>query len=129
MPQNFTTNKSRTMSSISEYLKLIPIGFKNRDKVIEGTINAVRMHFGILPKGEQDEIVRRRLICHTCKYQSENAKEEGYTTNRIDAHCILCNCPISSKTASLQSMCGADVWNQNHPKEQLPIKWDVYKTK
>ena len=120
---------NRLEEAVTEYLKLLPIGFTNREKVLEGTINAVKMHFGKLPQDQQDEIVRRRLICHTCKYQSENAKEEGYITNRIDAHCILCNCPISSKTASLQSMCGAEIWNLNHPKEQLPIKWDVYKTK
>lgn len=64
-----------------------------------------------LPEDEQTEIVRRRLICAGCPFSSSNAVKEGYKTNRIDEHCIMCGCTIQRKTASLTSACGIDCCN------------------
>jgi hypothetical protein len=81
------------------------------DKVIEGTVNQVKAEMGLLPEDHQAEIIRRRLICATCPFNSSNAVGEGYITNRIDEHCIMCGCTITRKTASLLSNCGIDCCN------------------
>lgn len=115
------------MSRLIEYLKLLPEGFKNRDLVFEGLVNKVKEKFKLLPEDQQEEIIRRRVICEACPFNSENAKElTGFKTDRIDKFCIHCNCNLELKTSSLQSKCGIDIWNRNNPEEQMPLKWDIY---
>jgi hypothetical protein len=65
----------------------------------------------MLKEEEQQEIVRRRLICATCPFNSSNAVKDGYKTNRIDEHCIMCGCTITRKTNSLSSDCGISCCN------------------
>jgi len=116
------------MSKISEYLKLIPEGLKNIDKVAEAVINQVKSSYGGLPEDEVEEITRRRLICAACPFMSKNAVEAGiYTTKREDEHCIHCGCPISTRTASLLSECGIASYNRKHPESPMELKWTVYK--
>ena len=116
------------MSALLEYLKLLPKGIANADKVIEGIINNVKFKHGDLPEDEQNEIIRRRAICAGCPFMSENAKAAGnYISQRGDPHCIHCQCDIEWKTSSLASRCGISVWNHRNPKNQMPLKWDVYK--
>lgn len=125
------------MSALSEYLKLIPKGIANLEKVVEGITNSVRMDFNALPTDKQDEIIRRRLICQTCPYNSVNAQaspeyvllhNKHYSTDRKDFHCSICKCPISTKTASLESNCGLETYNSSHPENLQPLKWTKYDT-
>jgi hypothetical protein len=99
---------------------------------------------GMLPEEEQAEIVRRRLICAECPFNSINAKNNGYTSDRLDEHCVMCGCTIARKTASLSSACGIDCCNyepttkcnckkpnlakyNNVNKTNLELKWDIFK--
>lgn len=99
-------------------------GAKHPQKVVEGISNAVKLEHGLLPEDEQEEIIRRRLICQTCPMMSAN--REGYTSKRKDEHCTMCSCPIQTKTASLSSDCGAVTYNERHPEDPKPILWTKY---
>lgn len=107
-----------------EFLKLIPEGMHNPSLVIEGAVNAVKAKYSLLPEDEQEEIVRRRLICASCPFSSKNregAKQKGFD------YCTLCSCPLETKTAALGATCGAQIYNERHPEDQKPILWTVYK--
>lgn len=121
------------MSAIKDYINLIPNALKNSDKIVEGIINKVKMDLGVLSKEEQDEVIRRRLICADCPFTSSNAvanKSLGYSTDRIDEHCVHCGCNIELKTSSLQSNCGIEVWNRDNPDSKIDLKWEAFnKTK
>jgi len=112
------------MNKIEEYLRMLGKGIKNPLLVLEGITNAVKMEYGSLPQEEQDEIIRRRLICSKCPMMSKN--REGYSTHRKEEHCTLCSCPILTKTASLDSVCGAKTYNERHPEDIKPILWEKY---
>lgn len=99
-------------------------GMAHPQQVLSGITNAVKLEYGMLPEDEQEEIVRRRLICSQCPMMSKN--REGYTTSRKDEHCTLCSCPITTKTASLASDCGAVTHNERHPEDPKPILWEKY---
>jgi hypothetical protein len=116
------------MSKLTEYLKLIPAGIDNLPAVVEGIRNNVKLENGTLTQDEEDEIIRRRLICSTCPFMSLNAVAAGtYKTNRTDAHCTMCGCPIKTKTASLASDCGIATYNARNLDNQLQLKWEKYK--
>lgn len=116
------------MSKLSEYLALIPGGIKNLGSVVEGFRNQIKMEYGNIPKEDEDEIVRRRLICSSCPFMSTNAIKAGtYFTKRTDEHCTACGCPLATRTASLSSPCGLDSYNRLNPNNQLPLKWDKFK--
>lgn len=107
-----------------EYLKLIPEGLKHPKDVLEGHVNNVRLTLGNLPEDEQDEIIRRRLICEGCPNNSKNkegAKEKGFD------YCTLCSCPINTKSAALGAQCGAATYNERHPEDSKPVLWTRYK--
>lgn len=112
------------MSKIVEYLKLLPKGLKNIDKVAEGVINKTKEAFNALPEDELEVITKRRLICEGCEFNSKNAI--SYETERIDDHCIHCSCNIDFKTASLSSNCGLEAWNQKNKQDKKPLKWRKY---
>lgn len=116
------------MSKLLEYIKLIPRGIKNLDKVVEGLTNQVRIELGTIPQDDLEIIVGRRLICGECPYLSTNAVKLGlYTTDRTDEHCTHCGCPISTRTASLDSDCGIEVYNKDNPDSPLKLKWEKVK--
>jgi len=126
------------MSKISEYLNLIPLAIKNREGIIEGISNLVKMEFGALSQEEQDEILRRRVICAGCSLMSTNVLEtqqdyikltgESFTTDRKDEFCSLCSCNIHTKTSSLISNCGAKSFNESGKGKQLAeVKWVNFK--
>lgn len=54
---------------------------------------------------------------------------QNFKTDRIDEFCTLCECNIDLKTSSLDSNCGIEVWNDEHPENKMPLKWEAYKTK
>ncbi len=115
------------MLKIIEYAKMLKQGLKDPEAVIHGWINDAKLKRGELPDDEMAEILRRRLICESCPFMSRNATELGnYISAREDDHCIHCSCPIDKKTASLESNCGIEVYNQRNKKNPLPLKWEVY---
>lgn len=116
------------MSKLSEYLSLVAKGLKNPKEVAEGWINVVREELGTLPEDQVEEVARRRFICSQCPFVSSNAKKlVGYKTAREDEHCTLCSCPIISKTASMDSTCGAKYYNETH-NTKLEVKWLPYES-
>lgn len=119
------------MSAFSEYMKLIPKGIQNADKIVKGIINSTNLEN--LPEEQKDEIIKRRVICQGCPYMSENAKTSpefyellgyNYTTARPDKHCTFCGCPLSFRTASLEKNCGIEDWNEANPTHPLELKWN-----
>lgn len=112
------------MSIIGDYFRLIPLALKNSPEVVEGIINSVKLSFGHLPKNEQDEIIRRKAICHLCPFMSKNA--ENYKSDRVDEHCTICQCNIGFKTSCLECNCGIEVHNQNNPDNKMELKWTKY---
>lgn len=124
------------MSKLSEYLKLLPNGLANISDVLKGFINDKTLD--TLPEDKRDEIIRRRIICSECPFMSENAKTSQdfkdfsgsyYRSQRDDHHCTHCGCPISTRTASLDSNCGIEKYNKSHPDKQLPLKWSSYENR
>lgn len=119
-------------------LKILPTLLNNSTKIVEGLINQVKMHYGSLPEDEQEEIVRRRLICSQCPYMSDNVRqnEQPYIDlfktpyndkERIEPHCTICLCPIKRKTASLSSPCGLEEYNKRFPNNKQELKFNIYK--
>lgn len=112
------------MSKLSEYLKLIPKGINNVPQIFSGVMNQARIEFGTISKEKLDIIVGRRMICKTCPFMSENAVKSGiYKTDRNDEHCMYCSCPTSTRTASLESNCGIEVYNYENPESPMDLKW------
>jgi len=123
------------MSKLSEYLKLIPKGLPNSIAIIQGIMNNVQLKYDMLPEEEKEEIVRRRVLCTMCPFNSNNAKTSAeyfvltnthYETKREDVHCSLCGCPLDVKTASLYANCGMEDWNETH-SENHKLIWKALK--
>ena len=113
------------MSKLGEYIKMFGKGLAHPQQVVEGITNSVKMEYGLLPEDEQEEIIRRRLICSECPMMSKN--RENFTTTRTEDFCTLCSCPILTKSASLNSSCGAKTYNERHPEDPKPVLWEAYK--
>lgn len=115
------------MGIITEYIKAVAQALKHPDKVIEGWVNDAKFERGELAEDEAQEVIRRRAICETCPFMSRNAIAAGnYASDRPDDHCIHCKCPITKKTASLESNCGIESYNRKFPNRPMPLKWEVY---
>ena len=123
------------MSRITEYIKLIPRGIPHSKEIAEAIINKVQLKWGHLPEDSKEEIMRRRFICSQCPFMSTNAKtsEEwkalkgsGYKTGRKDEHCAFCGCGLDMRTASLNSNCGIETWNSQHPERKMELKWTKF---
>lgn len=115
------------MVNLIEYVKMIKQGIKDPQAVLNGWINDAKFNRGDLEEDEMEEIIRRRSICETCPFMSRNAIEQGnYLSQRNDEHCIHCSCPITKKTASLESRCGIEIYNSINKKNPMELKWGVY---
>lgn len=123
------------MSTITEYLKLLPRAIPNADKIVKAIITDVQFRKGSLPEHEKAELVRRRVICKGCPFMSENARTSEeyltltgnhYSSVRNEPHCSFCGCGINKRTASFTSDCGIETWNSDHPDKQIPLKWTKY---
>jgi hypothetical protein len=123
------------MSKLTEYLKLIPKGIKNLDKIVKGVYN--NSYLSSLPLEQQEEIIIRRAICEQCPFLNKNAKTSPeyldlvgshYESSRTDDHCSLCGCPKDIRTASLEKNCGIEDWNESNPNEQMELKWKAYES-
>ena len=127
--RDYKTTKGFTeMSAFFEYLKLIPKGIANPEQIIEGLVNNIKLENKTLPEDKVAEILRRRLICAGCVYMSKNREklDPEFKSKRKESFCTLCSCPIISKTASLDSSCGALIYNKQHPDDLKEVKWTKY---
>lgn len=96
---------------------------KNRKKILEGIKNNIKLEYGELPEKDIELIVKRRLICMECPFNSKNAEKDGwYASNRPDEHCTMCLCNISLKTACLSCECGIAEYNEKN-NSNMEIKW------
>lgn len=123
------------MSQIAEYIKLLPRAIPNADKILKAIITDVQYRNGKLSEDKKAELVRRRVICTGCPFMSLNAKtsEEyfnlvgiNYKTLRKEEHCSFCGCGINKRTASFDSNCGIETWNEENPDKQIPLKWTKF---
>jgi (2Fe-2S) ferredoxin len=55
----------------------------------------------------------RMAICEACPHHSKNHK-----TVRPDAHCRMCGCTLSAKTACLSCICPDGKWQAHMTDEQ-----------
>lgn len=112
------------MSKLSEYIKLIPNGLKNLDKIIESIANQIKLELGTISDEDKEIIIGRRLICSQCPFNSINATKAGwYASSRTDIHCTQCGCPINTRTASLEANCGLEEHNKQYPDKPILLKW------
>lgn len=128
-----------TVTKLKEYFRLAGKGITNFQSVLDGVITDVRLSHGMLPNDQQEEIIRRRMICANCPFNSEHAKlsiefstlNNGvhYKTERQDLHCSICACNIDFKTASLDEKCGLSYYNDLNSKNKQPLKWEEYTKK
>jgi hypothetical protein len=123
------------MSKYLEYMKLLPKGLANIDKVFEGIVNETKLKYKTLSEDQQEEIIRRRVICQACPLNSINALESkeykdlfgvNYKTDREDEHCSICSCNSILKTSSLGSDCGLSYYNETHPDNIQELKFTKY---
>lgn len=120
------------MSLLQEYLKTLSKGIVNFDKVAEGWINVYKEHNNLLTDEELKIIIGRRIICESCPLNSKNAKTsqeyvdlygKHYESSRKILHCSVCSCPITAKTASLESNCGLE----DYKGIKQELKWKSIK--
>ena len=123
------------MNPFADYMKLLKLGIKNADKVIEGISNKTLNEFNLLNDEQQKVISDRMDICLNCPYNSKLAPSSDeylqlfgkpYATGRSELHCSLCGCVIEFKTASLTSNCGIEAHNDRNPDKPLLLKWTKY---
>lgn len=121
------------MSKFTEYFKLLPTIWENKEAILEGYLNDIKLEKGELPEDEVEEIIRRRVICSSCPFNSilaTTSKEykevfgKHYKTDREELHCSCCGCMLQKKTASLSSECGLA---SNDKTQHLELKWTKYK--
>lgn len=124
------------LNKLTEYLKLVPKGVKNSENIIKGIINNVKFNNGNLTEEEQEEIIKRRIICSNCPFNSTNApiseeykdlyNGQKYETERIDLHCAICACNIHWKTAVMDEQCGLQYYNDVNPNRKQELKWKKF---
>lgn len=124
------------MKTLKDYIKILSKGIKDYDKVIEGWVNDAKLRNNLLSDEEIAIIIERRVICESCPLNSNNARiskeyfdlfGEHYTTDRKYLHCSICACPITKKTCSLESNCGLEDYNEDHPDNIQELKWKSIK--
>ena len=116
------------MSYLSETLNLVVKGIPNIVQIAEGVKNQIKIELGTIPEEDLEIITARRLICLGCPFMSKNAVVLGlYSTDRDYDHCMHCGCPISTRTASLDSNCGLEEYNKNNIDNPIPLKWEKIK--
>lgn len=124
-------------SKFTEFIKLLPDAYQNKEKILNGLINEVKSLYGKLPEDEQAEILRRRIICRECPFYSLNAKNddteyqkllgEPFIDKKGGKYCSICGCSENLKTSSLDSNCGLEAYNMKHPDNKQQLKWEAYK--
>jgi hypothetical protein len=69
----------------------------------------------------------RMAICLQCPHHSDNAKKDGYTSVRPDAHCTNCGCTLAAKTKCLSCECPLKKWEAvvKSQEEEYKLKNDL----
>jgi hypothetical protein len=69
----------------------------------------------------------RMAICLQCPHHSDNAKKNGYTSVRPDAHCTNCGCTLAAKTKCLSCECPLQKWTAvvKTQEEEQKLKNDL----
>ena len=84
-------------------------------EIAEGWANLV------LKKEHVERVSQMRMnICNTCEHISTKHK-----TSRPDVHCVKCNCPLATKTRSLESACPIGKWSKiprNNEKQKQEVR-------
>jgi hypothetical protein len=124
------------MSKFTEYINLAVKGLPYSLEILQSVINNVQLKHGKLPEEEKAEIIRRRVICASCPFMSNNATTSpeyksltgnNYKTSRNSSHCSFCGCGIEMRTGSLSKDCGIETWNENNPDKTIKLKWTKFK--
>lgn len=115
------------MSVLNDYVKMVKNGIKNHDKIIEALKTASMVKNGTATDEQVAEILRRKEICKSCPFNSDNAKKNGLKPLALPfTHCIHCACRIGaddSKEACLSCNCGITEWNKANPDNKMELKW------
>lgn len=119
------------LKTIKEYIDVVKNGIMNGDKIIEALIVSAKTKNKTISPEALAEILRRKDICATCSFNSENAKKNGtYNSSLAFQHCILCQCRIGyddSKEYCLSCNCGAEVFNGMNPHlPKIEVKWKSF---
>jgi len=122
------------MSAIIDYLNIVKNGIKNGDKIIESLLISAKVKNGDITDEALAEILRRKEICASCSFNSENAKKErGYNSSIPFQHCTLCLCRIGgedTKEYCLSCNCGITELNKkNSDKPPMELKWKAFEIK
>jgi hypothetical protein len=121
------------IKAIGEYLDVVRKGISNGDKIIEALAVAAQVKNGSINDEALAEILRRKDMCAVCPFNSTNAKKKGtYNTAIAYEHCILCTCRLGgddTKEYCLSCTCGIEVWNKQHPNQQMEVKWGPFEIK
>jgi len=126
------------MNRLKTYIDLVKRGLPNIDKIMEGWVNDIKLDNNLLSQEEVDEILRRRLICHSCPLFSLNARNDDTEYKKLfkeafefdelrGEYCGSCGCPSSKRTSSLSSECGLSYYNEINPENKQPLKWEKFK--
>lgn len=129
--------------NFKDWLKLAKEGLPNIDKIAEGYINNIKEKNNLLSEEEVEEIVKRKLICEQCPLFSLNAFKDdteyqnlfkkpftsAYKNREGERFCGSCGCPEKLRIYSLNSNCGLSSYNEKHPNNKQPLKWEAFKPK
>jgi|SRR5580692_294075 hypothetical protein len=122
------------LKTIKEYTEVVINGIKNGDKIIEALIIGAKARNETIDPESLAEILRRKDICASCPFNSDNAKKEGLYRSSLDyQHCILCQCRIGggdTKEYCLSCTCGAQAFNEANPHlKPIEVKWKPFEIK
>lgn len=128
------------MAGEVNFYKVLKSALSNPTQVIAGIANSVRAEYGYMDEEDIELIAKRRQSCFECPYYSENAREnpgpyKELTGDDFDidfshcggSYCSLCLCCMKYKTASLDSSCGIQKFNEEN-KTNLDLRWDKKQT-
>lgn len=120
---------------LKDWITVVKNGILNGDKIIEAMIVAAKVKNGSADISAEAiaEIMKRKEICKTCPFNSENAPKHGLAIFDLPfTHCIFCKCRIGaddSKEYCLSCQCGITEWNKHNPDKELSLKWDSFEQK
>ncbi len=127
------------MFAIKETIESILKGIPNSHHILNSLVTQVKGKYGYLSEPEQEEIVRRKLICHSCPLYSLNVRKDDTEYKRLfnkpfetekkesSKFCSVCGCQEEMKVSSLSSSCGLSSYNEEFPNNKQPLKWAAFK--
>lgn len=88
--------------------------------ILQGVYNSI-----FVSKWVEAISIERMEICKDCSFYSENAKANGYVTDRPDFHCTDCGCNLHLKTRCMDCECPQKKWT----KVMEDAEWEAIKQK